>query len=233
MRAITETSHPFPAFDLPDLDGRRWTHDDLLGRPTVVFCFASWCTCRAQLPAWQHYWLSREREFRMLGVAQEAQGVERILPIAQEYGIEFPILVDQTSALARDLRMRIVPSGFLVDDRGTVRHRHLDDFDIADARVRANVEDFLAGRPVQAGPVDEEMDPAALELFAEGVSAYLAGTSSEALALWRRALARDPDNFLIRSQIWTVENPERFWPVVDRDWQELQLAKEGYDKPLP
>jgi hypothetical protein len=30
-----------------------------------------------------------------------------------------------------------------------------------------------------------------------------------------------------------VEHPERFWPVIDRDWQEAQLVKEGYDKPLP
>jgi hypothetical protein len=54
-----------------------------------------------------------------------------------------------------------------------------------------------------------------------------------ALATWRRALTIDPDNFLIRSQIWATENPERFWPAVDRKWQEEQLLREGYDKPLP
>jgi hypothetical protein len=54
-----------------------------------------------------------------------------------------------------------------------------------------------------------------------------------ALEMWRRALALDPDNFLIRSQIWAAEKPERFWPVVDREWQQAQLLREGYDKPLP
>jgi hypothetical protein len=54
-----------------------------------------------------------------------------------------------------------------------------------------------------------------------------------ALATWREALSADPDNFLVRSQIWVAEHPERFYPAVDRAWQELQLVKEGYDKPLP
>jgi peroxiredoxin len=33
---------PFPEFELPELDGRVWSDRDLLGEPTVVFCFASW-----------------------------------------------------------------------------------------------------------------------------------------------------------------------------------------------
>jgi hypothetical protein len=30
-----------------------------------------------------------------------------------------------------------------------------------------------------------------------------------------------------------LEHPEHFYPLVDRAWQELQLLREGYDKPLP
>ncbi|MEX0816928.1 MAG: tetratricopeptide repeat protein [Gaiellales bacterium] len=77
------------------------------------------------------------------------------------------------------------------------------------------------------------MSPEALELFARGVALYAAGDADEALALWRDALALDPDNFVVRSQIWALEHPDRFYPAVDREWQELQLVKEGYDKPLP
>lgn len=77
------------------------------------------------------------------------------------------------------------------------------------------------------------MAPDALELFAEGVEVFAEGQVSAALAIWRRALAIDPANFVIRSQIWCVEHPEHFYPVVDRRWQEQQLLKEGYDKPLP
>ena len=36
------TGMPFPEFDLPDLQSRRWCRADLLGHSTVLFCFSSW-----------------------------------------------------------------------------------------------------------------------------------------------------------------------------------------------
>ena len=169
----------------------------------------------------------------MLAAAQDVQGEERVRPIVEEREVSFPVLVDRASVLGRELGFRIVPSGFFVDAEGEVRYRHTGDFDIADPRVRWNLERFLAGEPTEEPAEGERMDPAALERFAEGAGLYAGGRTEEALAAWREALALDPDNFVIRSQIWAVEHPEHFWPSVDREWQELQLVKEGYDKPLP
>jgi hypothetical protein len=169
----------------------------------------------------------------MIGVAQDAQGEERVRPVVRERGITFPVLVDRASSLARKLGFRIVPSGFFVTADAAVVYRHTSDFDIADPRVRWNLDRFLAGEPVKEPEPNERMSPDALELFARGAGLYEAGRQEEALATWREALAHDPDNFLIRSQIWALEHPERFYPAVDREWQELQLLVEGYDKPLP
>jgi len=169
----------------------------------------------------------------MLAVAQDVQGEERVRPIVEGRGIALPVLVDRKSELGRLLGFRIVPSGFFVDATGVLRYRHVADFDVADPRVRWNLDRFLAGRPTEAPDEDGSMEPAALERFAEGVGLYAAGRTKEAISLWRSALELDPDNFVIRSQIWAVEHPEHFWPAVDREWQELQLVKEGYDKPLP
>jgi tetratricopeptide (TPR) repeat protein len=147
--------------------------------------------------------------------------------------VRFPVLVDRASVLGRLLGFRIVPSGFFVDAEGVIRYRHVDDFDVADPRVRWNLESFLAGNPTEPPGEDGRMDSAALERFAEGAELYSAGREDEAIAVWRAALELDPDNFVIRSQIWAAEHPEHFWPAVDREWQEFQLLKEGYDKPLP
>lgn len=169
----------------------------------------------------------------MIAVAQDAAGHERVRPVVDERRVTFPVLVDSTSELGRKLGFRVVPSGFFVDAAGVIRYRHTNDFDVADPRVRWNLERFLAGEETQPTRTGDSMDPRALELFAEGVGRYADGRLDEALALWREALQLDPDNFLIRSQIWALEHPERFYPAVDREWQELQLVKEGYDKPLP
>ena len=169
----------------------------------------------------------------MLAVAQDAAGEERVRPVVEEHQVTFPVLIDRESELGRKLGFRIVPSGFFVDAAGVIRYRRTSDFDIADPRVRWNLERFLAGEETEGADANERMEPRALELFAEGVGLYARDRRDEALALWREALLLDPDNFLIRSQIWVLEHPERFYPAVDREWQELQLLKEGYDKPLP
>ena len=169
----------------------------------------------------------------MIAVAQDVQGEDRVRPVVEERGVRFPVLIDRASDLGRAFGFRIVPSGFLVDAEAVVRYRHADDFDVADPRVRWNLERFLAGEPTEPPAESGLMDAAALERFAEGVAFYAGGREDEALTVWRAALELDPDNFVIRSQIWAVEHPEHFWPAVDREWQELQLLKEGYDKPLP
>ena len=182
---------------------------------------------------WQRAWTERGRSFLLLGVAQDAQGEERVRPVVEERGVEFPVLVDRESVLARALEFRIVPSGFFVSAEGVVRYRHVDDFDIGDPRVRWNLERFLHDEDLEPPRDGDAMPPQALERFAEGVRRHADGDREGALAAWRAALELDPDNFLVRSQIWVLEHPERFYPEVDREWQELQLVKEGYDKPLP
>jgi len=169
----------------------------------------------------------------MLAVAQDVQGEARVRPVVEERGTTFPVLLDRASELGQLLGFRIVPAGFFVDAEGILRYRHANDFDLGDPRVRWNLERFLAGEEPEPQDEGEPMSPAALDLFAQGVALYAEGRVHSAVAVWREALIADPDNFVIRSQIWAVEHPERFYPAVDRAWQELQLVKEGYDKPLP
>jgi hypothetical protein len=182
---------------------------------------------------WQRYWEDRRFGFLMLGVAQDVRGEEAVRPVVEAYGVTFPVLLDRDSSLGKLLGFRIVPTGFFVDPGGILQYRHNSDFDVGDSRDRQNLERFLTGEVVETVESEEKMEPAALELFARGVEQFGDGRQDEALLTWRRALQIDPENFVIRSQIWAVEHPERFYPVVDRKWQEQQLAREGYDKPLP
>ena len=64
----------------------------------------------------------------------------------------------------------------------------------------------------------------ALEHYREGLGLYRQGRVDEAVAAWRRGVAVQPDNYVIRKQIWAVENPDRFYEgQVDYAWQKEQL----------
>jgi len=63
-------------------------------------------------------------------------------------------------------------------------------------------------------------------IFRDGLEHYRAGRTAEALARWRQGLELDPANYLIRKQIWAVENPDKFYDgAVDYDWQREQTAR--------
>lgn len=56
---------------------------------------------------------------------------------------------------------------------------------------------------------------------------------TKALASLRAALALDPEDFLVRKQIWCLEAPERFYEGdVDYGWQRERMAKDraGHDE---
>jgi len=180
---------------------------------------------------WQRAWNERSRTFQLLGVALEAQGDKYIRPFVAEHRIDFPMLIDRNGVLGASLGFRMVPSGFFVAPDTTICYRHVDDFDIADPRVRWNLDRFLNDQRLESPDDQRPMLREAMELFASGVRRYDEGATSEALTLWRKALDLDRHNFLIRSQIWAAEHPEHFYPVVDLDWQQLQLAAEGYSEP--
>ncbi|HJO82920.1 MAG: hypothetical protein QGG34_09480 [SAR202 cluster bacterium] len=63
-------------------------------------------------------------------------------------------------------------------------------------------------------------------LFREGESAYHGGDLARTIELWRKAVELEPDNYIIRKQIWALEHPEKFYDSdVDYAWQRVQLEE--------
>ena len=94
---------------------------------------------------------------------------------------------------------------------------------LAEAYLQEGESAHAADAFTRALDLDGESASAA---FGLGTSLYQLGQTTEALASWRRALRLEPDNFIIRKQIWRVEHPEKFYPTIDYDWQQVKLAEE-------
>lgn len=184
--------------------------------------------CRTQLPVWQEFYQSHPaRTFELLAVAMDAQGPDRVRSFALEAQATYPVLIDRESMLATLFGFKAIPNGFIVDEAGVLQYRRLKTFTIKDPEVREEVERVLSqtfhGVPA-AAPPPPGSDEAA-HLFAEGVTYYRAGETSEAIAKWRRAWQIDPQNFIIRKQIWAVGHPDRFYPRIDFDWQKERMTR--------
>jgi len=154
-------------------------------------------------------------------------------PFVEAAGASFPTVVDEHGALSRLFGFKVVPNGILVDEAGTIRWVKFGGFSIDNRDDVAVVERFLTGQdpgpspgaetPYALGPRERELVATKLRLGREILGT---GQTAAAVAAWRDALRLDPQNFTIRKQIWAVEHPEKFHPVIDVDWQREQLAAE-------
>ena len=167
----------------------------------------------------------------MLSVAIDAQSPDKPRSYVEKAGATFTTLVDRENILSDLYGFRAVPNGFLIDEQGIVQFSRLSGFDIGRRETAEVLEHWLSGQdPVPGGEEPQDGLGAghaeANAIFREGLEHYRAGRTAQALARWRQGLELDPGNYLIRKQIWAVENPDKFYDgAVDYDWQREQTAR--------
>ena len=145
----------------------------------------------------------------------------------------YPVVADEHGLTSRLLGFKAVPNGVLVDADGTIRYAKYGGFSVDKPDDVAVVERFLTGddpgpsperkSAYDLGPVERELVETKLRY---GRLLDSTGNRDEALRQWQAALHLDPDNLVIRKQIWSVRYPERFHPTIDWDWQKEQLKTE-------
>jgi len=186
------------------------------------------------LPVWQQLYESdrlSEAGVEILSVAMDAQGAHVARPFVEKAGATFPTVVDEENLLGQLYRFKAIPNGYLIDQRGVVEYRRLGGFDIRKPETKRIVTDWIhgpGGSLLDSPHVDViggEHDQAN-SLFREGLQEYRAGNVEAAMTLWREGMALEPDNYIIRKQVWAVENPDRFYDAgVGYDWQRQQIEQ--------
>ena len=167
----------------------------------------------------------------LISIAMDAQGAEKARPYVEKAGATFPTLVDEANLLGDLYGFKAIPNGYLIDEQGVVRYKKLGGFDIRRAETAALVEDWARGPSLASDDGDGESDlgsehSRANERFRKGLELYRSGKIAEAVAEWRLGVELEPDNYIIRKQIWAVENPDRFYDgSVDYGWQREQISQ--------
>jgi len=175
----------------------------------------------------------KDADFEILSIAMEHTGAEQARPFVEVAGATFATLVDDTGATATAFGFKAVPNGVLIDADGVVRYAKYGGFSVEHAEDRAAVERFAAGEDTIVSPVDVTpyaLGPTEREVVATrlrlGRLLDSLGRREEAVAEWQGALRHDPENLVIRKQIWAALYPEKFHPMIDWDWQRERLARE-------
>jgi thiol-disulfide isomerase/thioredoxin len=102
-------------------------HDLVKDRGSVVLLdiWATWCEpCRDALPIYQdlakHY---EAKGLRVYAINMD-EDPRQIGPFLQEVKVSLPILLEQDGLVEKSLGVKLMPTTFLLDKQGRLRHRH-------------------------------------------------------------------------------------------------------------
>lgn len=116
------------------------------GKVVLLDVWATWCEpCKDALPMYQD--LAKEygpRGFRLyaINVDEDKRQIDSFL---RQVKVSLPILVDENAQFAeRDLKVRVIPTSFLIDRRGFIRHVHEAFAEEFLARYQSEIEELLA-----------------------------------------------------------------------------------------
>ena len=133
-----------PDFTLERLDGEEIRLSDLRGKVVLLNFWATWCPpCRSEMPAFQEAYVDYEEEgFVILAVNATRQDTpEKVVDFIAEYGLSFPIVLDETGEVNQLYLVQSLPTSFFIDEEGIIQEVVIGG--IAEAMVRARVEEFM------------------------------------------------------------------------------------------
>lgn len=121
---VTSGSTTAPPFQLTTLDGNAVTDQQLRGKVVLVNFWATWCPpCRVEMPGFQRaYEKFKDEGFVVLGVAMDAGGTDGVRQFITERQITYPIAMATSSAVRDFGGVRLLPTSFLIDRDGRIRH---------------------------------------------------------------------------------------------------------------
>ena len=125
VQAALPVIGPAPAWKLKTLEGREVSSTDFKGKVVVVDFWATWCPpCRAEIPGYIELQKKyADKGLVILGLSLDDAGVEVVQKFATAQKINYPILLDASSAAEAFGDIRSIPTTFLIDKDGNIRHK--------------------------------------------------------------------------------------------------------------
>lgn len=118
--SLNQNPRPAEDFTLKDLKGIPRSLSAVRGKTVLLHFWASWCKpCREEFPALKKLWDELGgSDFVILAVAEDS--LERVAPIAEEYGVDFPVLIDQYGGVMRSYGVSVIPVSVVIDREGMI-----------------------------------------------------------------------------------------------------------------
>ena len=135
-----------PDFTLQTMDGQSVSLADLRGRPVLINYWTSWCIpCKEELPALERIYRDyQDRGLVILSInAIDQDTFADAQQSIQQYGMSYPVLLDQGEIVWKAYEVMFFPTSFLVDSNGIIREIILGS--ATEESFRGKIDQLIAG----------------------------------------------------------------------------------------
>lgn len=118
--AAIEIGNEAPNFSLTDVNGKQTSLSDFKGKAIILDFFASWCPpCRQEVPDFVELQKAYgDKDFTVVGVA--LVNAKDAKDFAGEFGVNYPVLVDDGKVSDLYGPIRSIPTTFILDKSGKI-----------------------------------------------------------------------------------------------------------------
>lgn len=109
-----------PQFELVSLNGETVNNKDLMGKPTLVYFWAPWCSvCNVSLPNLQDFYVDYGAKVNVVSVALSFDDLEDVHMMVLKHKLDFPVLVG-SQQIAEKFKITGFPTYYLFDEEQQV-----------------------------------------------------------------------------------------------------------------
>lgn len=112
-----------PNFTLTTTEGEEVSLRDFLGQKVLLNFWATWCPpCRAEMPDMQRFYEDKDIVILAVNLTETRNESEDVYPFIEDYGITFPVLLDEKSEVSFLYQIQPIPTNFLINRDGTIHN---------------------------------------------------------------------------------------------------------------
>lgn len=111
-------------FEVNTVNGDIFKLSNYSGKVVLLNIWATWCApCREETPDLEElYTKYREKGLLVLGVSIDKQGESVVKPFMEEYGVSYPVVIDDGTIMEKYGPTMGIPTTYIIDKEGKLRY---------------------------------------------------------------------------------------------------------------